>query len=95
MTEHIKLFGLEIPPDQYKNNQNRVIRRRVRGGMENALGGELEREFKHGEESGMTFALKKLRGTDGIGVHEFGEKDIVRNPIIGAILKKFNGDIDK
>jgi phosphate starvation-inducible PhoH-like protein len=56
---------------------------------------QIDREFKHGEESGMTFALKKLRGTDGIGVHEFGEKDIVRNPIIGAILKKFNGDIDK
>jgi hypothetical protein len=66
MTEHIKLFGLEIPPDQYKNNQNRVIRRRVRGGMENALGGELEREDKQLEELRQKLEQQKKPKVSGL-----------------------------
>ena len=47
--------------------------------------------FKKPEESGLKYIYEKLNGIKGIGFIEFGKEDIVRNPIIGNILDKFNG----
>jgi phosphate starvation-inducible protein PhoH len=33
--------------------------------------------------------MEKLRNVSEIGIHEFGEEDIVRNPIISHILKRY------
>jgi len=48
-------------------------------------------KFKKIEDSGLKFIYDKLNGINGIGFIEFGKDDIVRNPIIGDILDKFNG----
>jgi len=59
------------------------------------LSGDMEQSDRYtdSKKSGLHFAIEKLRGEEDIGVFEFIDKDIVRNPIIGRILKKFNGDI--
>jgi phosphate starvation-inducible PhoH-like protein len=46
--------------------------------------------FKKAEESGLKYVYDNLQGIKGMGFIEFGKEDIVRNPIIGDILDKFN-----
>ena len=45
------------------------------------------------KDSGLFFSMEKLKDIPQIGIFEFSDSDIIRNPIIGVILKKFNGDI--
>jgi phosphate starvation-inducible PhoH-like protein len=55
------------------------------------LSGDLEQsdKFKDKTKSGLYDAKKRLEGVKGIGVFEFGNKDIVRNPIISEILDRY------
>lgn len=45
---------------------------------------------KSGEKCGLDYAIETLKDIDDIGMLEFTEDDIVRNPIITDILKKWN-----
>lgn len=45
--------------------------------------------FRRKEESGLVYAFENLKGIEGIGFFEFDKSDIVRNPIIGKILERF------
>ena len=45
---------------------------------------------KSGEKCGLDYAFDTLQGIDDIGFLEFNDEDIVRNPIITDILKKWN-----
>lgn len=45
---------------------------------------------KSGDKCGLDYAIEKLCDIEDIGVLEFGEEDIVRNPIITEILRKWN-----
>lgn len=49
--------------------------------------------YKDMKESGLYFAMDKLKEVPEIGVFEFQPADIVRNPLVGKILEKFNGDV--
>jgi phosphate starvation-inducible PhoH-like protein len=55
------------------------------------LSGDLEQsdKFKDKTKTGLYDAKKRLDGIKGIGVFEFGMEDIVRNPIISEILKRY------
>ena len=55
------------------------------------LSGDLEQsdKFKDKTKSGLYDAKRRLDGVKGIGVFEFGKEDIVRNPIIGEILNRY------
>jgi len=55
------------------------------------LSGDLEQsdKFKDKTKSGLYDAKKRLDGVKGIGVFEFGNQDIVRNPIISEILNRY------
>ncbi len=55
------------------------------------LSGDLEQsdKFKDKTKSGLYDAKKRLNGVRGIGIFEFGPEDIVRNPIIGEILNRY------
>jgi phosphate starvation-inducible PhoH-like protein len=59
------------------------------------LNGDLSQSdrCKDHKDNGLFFAMEKLQNIDEIGIFEFEDKDIIRNPIIGKILKRFNGDI--
>lgn len=50
--------------------------------------------YKNHKECGLFFSMDKLRDIPQIGIFEFADTDIVRNPIISVILKRFNGDVD-
>ena len=56
------------------------------------ISGDLEQsdKFKDKTKSGLYDAKKRLEGVRGIGVFEFGSQDIVRNPIIGEILNRYD-----
>ena len=55
------------------------------------LSGDLEQsdKFKDKTKTGLYDAKKRLENVRGIGIFEFGNEDIVRNPIIGEILKRY------
>jgi len=50
--------------------------------------------YRKPTDSGLYFAMNKLKNIPDIGIIEFEQSDIVRNPIIGKILERFNGDIE-
>ena len=56
------------------------------------LSGDLEQsdKFKDKTKSGLFDAKKRLQDVKGIGIFEFGPEDIVRNPIIGQILQRYD-----
>lgn len=55
------------------------------------LSGDLEQsdKFKDKTKTGLYDAKKRLDGVKGVGVFEFGMEDIVRNPIITEILRRY------
>ena len=55
------------------------------------LSGDLEQsdKFKDKTKTGLYDAKKRLENVRGIGIFEFGNEDIVRNPIISEILKRY------
>lgn len=55
------------------------------------ISGDLDQFDRHKDktQTGLWDAMKKFRELPSIGVHEFGENDIVRNPLITQILKRY------
>lgn len=56
------------------------------------LSGDLEQsdKFKDKTKSGLYDAKKRLHDVRGVGIFEFNSEDIVRNPIISDILKRYD-----
>ena len=56
------------------------------------ISGDLEQsdKFRDKTKSGLYDAKKRLEDVKGIGIFEFGMQDIVRNPIIGEILNRYD-----
>ncbi len=56
------------------------------------ISGDLEQsdKFKDKTKSGLFDAKVRLGNIKGIGIFEFGNQDIVRNPIIGKILERYD-----
>lgn len=56
------------------------------------ISGDIEQsdKFKDKTKSGLYDAKRRLDGIRGIGFFEFEEHDIVRNPIISEIIKRYN-----
>lgn len=56
------------------------------------ISGDLEQsdKFKDKTKSGLYDAKNRLDGLRGVGIYEFDIKDIVRNPIISEILKRYD-----
>ena len=59
------------------------------------ISGDLEQtdRYKDKTHSGLWDAMSKFRDMEDIGVFEFGEQDIVRNPLITKILKKYEDEV--
>lgn len=56
------------------------------------LSGDIDQSdlFKDKSKNGLFDAKNRLNNINSIGIFEFSENDIVRNPIIGDILKRYN-----
>lgn len=59
------------------------------------ISGDLEQtdRYKDKTQSGLWDAINKFRDMEDIGVFEFNEKDIVRNPLITKILKRYEDEV--
>lgn len=55
------------------------------------ISGDLEQtdRYKNKTQSGLYDAITRLGDVDEVGVYEFGNEDIVRNPLISKILKTY------
>jgi phosphate starvation-inducible PhoH-like protein len=59
------------------------------------ISGDLEQtdRYKDKTQSGLWDALEKFKNIDDIGTFTFKDSDIVRNPIISKILKKYEDEV--
>lgn len=72
-------------------NQMKLLLTRIGFNSKFFISGDLEQFDRHKDkkQTGLWDALNKLTDVPDIGVFEFGDEDIVRNPIITKILKKY------
>jgi phosphate starvation-inducible PhoH-like protein len=73
-------------------NQMKTLLTRIGEDSKFIISGDLEQsdKYKSGKQSGLYDAMTRLRRVNEIGFFEFTNSDIVRNPIIGKILKYYN-----
>jgi phosphate starvation-inducible PhoH-like protein len=74
--------------------QMKTILTRIGSNSKMIISGDLEQSDRYHEEevqkSGLYEAMCLLQDIDGIGMFEFDGSDVVRNPLITKILKRFN-----
>jgi len=72
-------------------NQMKLLLTRIGFNSKFFLSGDLEQFDRHKDktQTGLWDALKKFKDMEDIGVFEFEPKDIVRNPLISKILKRY------
>lgn len=76
--------------------QTKTILTRIGENSKFIISGDLQQQdrlLKNGERNGLKFSIDELKDIPEIGIFEFDESDIVRNPVISKILKKFNGTV--
>jgi phosphate starvation-inducible PhoH-like protein len=58
------------------------------------ISGDLEQFDRHKDktETGLYDAMRKHKNTDDVGVFQFGDDDIVRNPLITKLLKNYESN---
>ena len=73
-------------------NQMKLLLTRIGFNSKFFISGDIEQtdRYKHKEQSGLYDALQKFKDIDDVGAFEFNDKDIVRNPLIGKILQKYD-----
>jgi phosphate starvation-inducible PhoH-like protein len=72
-------------------NQMKLLLTRIGFNSKFFISGDLEQtdRYKDKKQSGLWDALQKFKKIEDVGIFEFEDKDIVRNPLIGKILKQY------
>jgi len=72
-------------------NQMKLLLTRIGFNSKFFISGDLEQtdRYKDKKHSGLYDAIQKFTNINDVGVFEFESKDVVRNPLIGEILKKY------
>ena len=72
-------------------NQMKLLLTRIGFNSKFFISGDLEQtdRYKDKTQSGLWDAIKKFQNLDDVGVFEFGSEDVVRNPLISKILKRY------
>ena len=72
-------------------NQMKLLMTRIGFNSKFLISGDLEQtdRYKDKTHSGLYDAIQKFVGMNDIGIHEFNQEDVVRNPLITQILKKY------
>ena len=72
-------------------NQMKLLLTRIGFNSKFFISGDLEQFDRHKDktQTGLWDALKKFRDMDDVGVFEFNPEDVVRNPLISKILKRY------
>ena len=71
--------------------QMKLLLTRIGSDSKFFISGDLEQtdRYKDKKHSGLWDALERLRNMSEVGVHQFGDEDVVRNPIITELLKRY------
>ena len=71
--------------------QMKLLLTRIGSDSKFFISGDLEQtdRYKDKKHSGLWDVLERLRNMSEVGVHEFGDGDVVRNPIITELLKRY------
>lgn len=72
-------------------NQMKLLLTRIGFNSKFFISGDLEQtdRYKDKTHSGLWDAIKRFTDMESIGTHEFKDTDVVRNPLITKILKKY------
>jgi phosphate starvation-inducible PhoH-like protein len=72
-------------------NQMKLLLTRIGFSSKFFISGDLEQtdRYKDKKQSGLWDALQRFKGLNDVGVFEFSDKDVVRNPLIGKLLKRY------
>ena len=72
-------------------NQMKLLLTRIGFNSKFFISGDLEQtdRYKDKRHSGLWDAIEKFKDINDVGVFEFDNKDVVRNPLISKILKKY------
>jgi phosphate starvation-inducible PhoH-like protein len=72
-------------------NQMKLLLTRIGFNSKFFISGDLEQtdRYKNKTHSGLWDTINKFKDVPEIGVFEFGQEDVVRNPLITKILKKY------
>jgi phosphate starvation-inducible PhoH-like protein len=72
-------------------NQMKLLLTRIGFNSKFFISGDLEQtdRYKDKTQSGLWDAISRMRNFKDVGVFEFGQNDIVRNPLITEILKRY------
>lgn len=72
-------------------NQMKLLLTRIGYNSKFFISGDLEQtdRYKDKRQSGLWDALQRFKNIDDVGVFEFSDKDVVRNPLIGKLLKRY------
>ena len=77
-------------------NQMKLLLTRIGFNSKFFISGDVEQtdRYKDKKQSGLYDAIRKFNDVNDVGVFEFGDGDIVRNPLISKILKKYDENRD-
>lgn len=72
-------------------NQMKLLLTRIGYNSKFFISGDLEQtdRYKDKKQSGLWDALQRFKNVDDVGVFEFGDEDVVRNPLITKLLKRY------
>ena len=72
-------------------NQMKLLLTRIGFNSKFFISGDLEQFDRHKDktQTGLWDAFKRFKNMDDVGLFEFGDDDIVRNPLITKILKRY------
>jgi phosphate starvation-inducible PhoH-like protein len=77
-------------------NQMKLLLTRIGFNSKFFISGDIEQtdRYRDKKQSGLYDAIHKFKGVPDVGVFEFGDEDVVRNPLISKILKKYDENRD-
>jgi phosphate starvation-inducible PhoH-like protein len=77
-------------------NQMKLLLTRIGFNSKFFISGDIEQtdRYKDKKHSGLYDAIHKFKDVYDVGVFEFGDGDVVRNPLISKILKKYEENRD-
>ena len=77
-------------------NQMKLLLTRIGFNSKFFISGDIEQtdRYRDKKQSGLYDAIHKFKGVPDVGVFEFGDEDVVRNPLITKILKRYDENRD-
>ena len=77
-------------------NQMKLLLTRIGFNSKFFISGDIEQtdRYRDKKQSGLYDAIQKFKNISDVGVFEFGDEDVVRNPLITKILKKYDENRD-